>query len=408
MRRVLGRLSAIMLVLGACASGDAFGADRFVVRRGHDSGNDCAVPTTPCKSLEHALAVAASGDTLNLGAGKFHTTLRLDASTELTVLGGWDATFSTRDPSLNVTVLKPRTRRYPTGFADRRVVTVVAAAGETITLTLDGVTITKGTARTGSAQMGDPVFPLPQDGGGGVYAHAAGGSIALAIRDSAITANRSRIIAGGGVFLGASAGGSLDATFDRVRLTANTAEYAGAIEAVSAGSPDSRVGLTVVNAIIADNHTEGAAALFVLQYVGQAVLDLRSSTIVGNTAKTPKDEDPEGAIVLNGSLANVSDTIVWGNTLSPVVPGADMQVGQFATANVDHSDLGDVQEPFGGVFNDGGGNVSLDPLLVAFKLPAGSPLIDAGTCVGAPPTDIEGDPRPTGAGCDIGADEFVP
>ena len=39
---------------------------------------------------------------------------------------------------------------------------------------------------------------------------------------------------------------------------------------------------------------------------------------------------------------------------------------------------------------------------------SGSPLIDAGSCTGAPALDIDGDPRPTGASCDIGADEFVP
>jgi hypothetical protein len=39
---------------------------------------------------------------------------------------------------------------------------------------------------------------------------------------------------------------------------------------------------------------------------------------------------------------------------------------------------------------------------------AGSPAIDTGTCTGAPSPDFEGDPRPTGSGCDMGADEFVP
>jgi len=61
---------------------------------------------------------------------------------------------------------------------------------------------------------------------------------------------------------------------------------------------------------------------------------------------------------------------------------------------------------------DFGGNINADPLFVAaprdIHLSAGSPAIDTGTCTGAPATDFEGDPRPTGAGCDMGADEFVP
>ena len=40
------------------------------------------------------------------------------------------------------------------------------------------------------------------------------------------------------------------------------------------------------------------------------------------------------------------------------------------------------------------------------RLLAGSPAIDVAPCDGAPPQDIEGIPRPTGAGCDAGAHEF--
>jgi hypothetical protein len=62
----------------------------------------------------------------------------------------------------------------------------------------------------------------------------------------------------------------------------------------------------------------------------------------------------------------------------------------------------------GGVINDLGGNVSIDPQLAGFELAAISPLIDAGSCSGAPSVDFGGDPRPSGVTCDIGADEYVP
>jgi hypothetical protein len=43
-----------------------------------------------------------------------------------------------------------------------------------------------------------------------------------------------------------------------------------------------------------------------------------------------------------------------------------------------------------------------------YHLVVGSAAIDRGTAVGAPATDFEGQPRPSGAGYDIGADEFSP
>ena len=76
------------------------------------------------------------------------------------------------------------------------------------------------------------------------------------------------------------------------------------------------------------------------------------------------------------------------------------------SVGLDHSDILDQSGPV----TDLGGNISANPLFGVgdIHLRAGSPCIDTGTCTGAPTTDFEGDPRPTGASCDIGADEFVP
>jgi len=79
------------------------------------------------------------------------------------------------------------------------------------------------------------------------------------------------------------------------------------------------------------------------------------------------------------------------------------------TVSATFSDIG-VRTTLGGTFVDGGDNISADPILRG-TLPRprlGSPVIDTGTCAGAPATDIDGDARPTGPGCDMGADAVVP
>ena len=59
---------------------------------------------------------------------------------------------------------------------------------------------------------------------------------------------------------------------------------------------------------------------------------------------------------------------------------------------------------------EGEGNIDADPLFAApgngdYHLTDGSPCVDTGTADGAPDTDFEGDPRPSGDGYDMGADE---
>jgi hypothetical protein len=84
--------------------------------------------------------------------------------------------------------------------------------------------------------------------------------------------------------------------------------------------------------------------------------------------------------------------------------------GAALTSTVANNAIGDFSSD--GTLNDLGGHISADPLLTDPNedphLLSGSPAIDAGTCTGAPAADFEGDTRPGGTTCDIGADEFVP
>ena len=51
-------------------------------------------------------------------------------------------------------------------------------------------------------------------------------------------------------------------------------------------------------------------------------------------------------------------------------------------------------------------NPSADPAVADFHLKSGSPAIDAGTSANAPGADFDGNPRPSGAGIDMGAYEY--
>lgn len=57
----------------------------------------------------------------------------------------------------------------------------------------------------------------------------------------------------------------------------------------------------------------------------------------------------------------------------------------------------------------GAANISANPQLVpgTYRLKKGAPCMDAGKVAGAPTVDPDGEPRPYGAGVDIGGDEFV-
>ena len=103
----------------------------------------------------------------------------------------------------------------------------------------------------------------------------------------------------------------------------------------------------------------------------------------------------------------IRNSILWGNRGAPP---RDLSVF-YESVGLDHTDVLDQGSSSGGTMTDVGGNISAEPLFVSgsdIHLSAGSPAIDTGTCAGAPTADFEGDPRPSGAGCDIGADEFVP
>jgi len=126
--------------------------------------------------------------------------------------------------------------------------------------------------------------------------------------------------------------------------------------------------------------------------------------------------DARGAgIFCNSFSAIVVNTIIWGNTangLPNTISGgsvsisySDLEGGWTGTGNIGS----DPQFAMPGYWNNNGTASIGDDYWIPgdFHLQAISPCVDSGTSSDAPSFDIEGTPRPQGAGFDMGAYELV-
>src|SRR5262249_41596780 len=192
-------------------------------------------------------------------------------------------------------------------------------------------------------------------------------------------------------------------TMSRVTLSATNCVIAGN-RAHGAVRPD--LGNDVVQgggAIWSQSYSEGGAPGSLI------TIALVNSTLTGNKADVVGgiNLDADGGLG-DATMLELQNTILTGNRDNGGFGDMLMQTGTLLTVDADHSALG-MHSATGGTFNDLGGNVSAAAGLdKTYHLAATSALIDAGSCAIAPPTDFDGDPRPSGASCDIGADEFVP
>ena len=121
---------------------------------------------------------------------------------------------------------------------------------------------------------------------------------------------------------------------------------------------------------------------------------IRNCTVTGNSLEGSYgggggmwvwDSDPD---IANCIFWNDEAEEIFAESGDPVVTFSDVQGGWEGEGNID------------------GDPLFVDPGVGDFRLGPGSPCIDSGTATGAPDHDIEGDPRPLGAGFDMGSDEY--
>jgi hypothetical protein len=456
MRQVF--LVTVLSTLFLLAAGEVQAADRFVSTTGSDAGNTCSVAGTPCRTISHALAEAASGDVIKIATGTYAENLSISTAGTRTLEGGWNAAFTVQDIAGTPTILQ--------GATDRAL-KITAGTGVSNTTTLDGLTIANSVPGTldgdgelsgggllaESSDTGVLTLNLtdvtmtknkaPEDGGALRVRSSGGSTMEVNITDSTFTKNSAGESAGaieadaldtsdltlhipdtsctgnkakdssGAIDTDSFDNSTLTLTATRVTFFKNKAGIdGGAMEAEASG--DSEQILKFINSVFVRNSAKDDGGALSIESFDTASMTFSSpnSTFTENKAK----DDGGGIRFFSADsstmTATIKNDIVWGNTAGN---GDDVQLSETDSSSLtltrSFSNIADLVNS-SATLVDGGGNVNVDPLLVKpaagdVHLEAGSPMIDAGTCTGAPADDFEGDPRPSGAGCDIGADEFV-
>lgn len=252
----------------------------------------------------------------------------------------------------------------------------------------------------------------------GNVADTYGGALLLGVADKTVVFEANQVDANVAEFTyaGVACVGVADCRIARNRFTGNGALAASWI-GVAPGALylKDTASATVENNFFYDNEGREAGALYALQTSGAMNVLIRSNTFSDNSTATAA----RGTLYLRteqtgGQTATVVNNVFRGDVRGIYVresPALDVRFNDFfgfsnGVYRDDSLDLTTVAmlnaQPFAA------SNVNVPPGLVApgdVHLAAGSDLVDAGSCPDAPAVDVDGEPRPLGAGCEIGADE---
>jgi hypothetical protein len=349
-----GKILSVMWLTALCLSSFArANTTRYANGTSGSDSNNCASPTTACKTIGHAILLSVSGDSINVAVGTYKENLTI---------------------SINLTV---------TGSGARTTVIDGGAVGTVLTVSSGAqVTISNFTIRNGNAEWGGGVF----------------NSGVLTLNRSAVVNNAST----GKLFRGAEGGGIWNN--GRVLITGsivsgNTAR--GSAGGIGGGMANFSTAI-VSNSTFSGNSTAGGGG----GIYNARTLIISNTTVSGNASgfgggvySAVGSATFQNSIIASNSSANCGGTMISnGYNLS----------GDSSCAFDGPGDFNDTDPQLGPLQNNGGPTNTM-------ALPSGSPAIDAGNPGGCTDgeghllkTDQRGDPRPDNqdiGGCDMGAFE---
>jgi hypothetical protein len=333
------------------------------------NSNACTSSTTACKTIGHAISLAASGDSVMVAAATYPEHLTISIS--LKILGSGAKT----------TILNG-------GGSLGRVVTISSAAAH---VTLSGVTITNGFSfRDGAGIINNGVLILLRS--------AVSGNLT----QFPCRSGQQCVLRGGGIF---NAAGAI-LTIGNSTVSGNHLSIPGCsvFDCATAGGGIYNGGtLVLYNSTISGN-TAGPGAHGSGIYNG-GTATIRNSTLSGNGPGVGAGIDGtatvENSIVANGIQSTNCDGTVTSN-------GYNLS----SDDSCNFTNAGDLNntDPMLGPLQYNGGPTQ------TMALPSGSPAVDAGNPNGCTDnlghllkTDQRGKPRPDAeetAGCDMGAYEY--
>ncbi len=329
------------------------------------NSNACTSATTACKTVGHAISLAASGDSIRVAAATYKEHLTISISLKILGSGG------------KTTILD--------GGGAGRVVTISSATAH---VTLSGVTVRNGRAR---------FF------GGGIS-----NSGTLMVIASVVSGNTSYNFCAANC---SDSGGGIS-NFKGATLTVTRSTISGnhaALPCTPASTSCSSVGGGIYNlgSLKVNNSTiSGNGALFSGGIANRGTLSVNNSTIAGNNGIV-------GGIGIYSGTATLQNSIVanfvGGNCGNTIVSNG-YNLSSDATCNFTSTgDLNNTDPMLGPLQYNGGPTQTM-------ALPLGSPAVDAGNPTGCTDglghllkTDQRGKPRPDAeetAGCDMGAYEY--